>query len=113
MQRREFIAFIGAGVMLPLSARAQQSPKVYRIAIMHPSHPITELNERSRFRYYREFFGELRQLGYVEGQNLLIERFSAEGRVDTYPKFARDVVSRNPDLVFAISVSLVATVKET
>ena len=113
MRRREFIAFIGVVSILPRAARSQQSTKVYRIAILHPSHPITELNELSRFRYYREFFGELRQLGYVEGHNLVIERFSGEGRVDNYPKIAREVAARNPDLVFAISVSVVAAFKET
>ena len=112
MRRREFIAFIGATCMLPRSARSHQSAKVYRIAIVHPSHPISELNEQSRFRYYREFFGGLRQLGYVEGHNLVIERFSGEGRVEIYPKLARDVSASNPDLVFAISVSVVAALKE-
>jgi putative ABC transport system substrate-binding protein len=76
MRRRELIAFIGAVSILPRAARSQQSTKVYRIAILHPSHPVGELTELSRFRYYREFFGELRQLGYVEGHNLVIERFS-------------------------------------
>ena len=113
MRRREFIALICA-VSMPLSAaRSQHSTKVYRIAIVHPSHPIAELSEASRFRYYRDFFGELRQLGYVEGHNLVIERFSGEGRVDNYPKIAREVAARNPDLVFAISVSVVAAFKET
>ena len=45
MRRREFIGFIGAVALLPLSARAQQSTKVYRIAILHPSHPVAELTE--------------------------------------------------------------------
>src|SRR5689334_10291916 len=97
--------------MLPAAAHAQ-SGKVHRLAIIHPSHPVTELNERSRFRYYREFFGELRRLGHVEGSNLLIERFSGEGRVDGYPKLASDVAARNPDVVFAISVSLVLAMKQ-
>jgi putative ABC transport system substrate-binding protein len=113
MRRREFIALIGALFILPRAARSQHSTKVYRIAIVHPSHPIGELSELSRFRYYREFFGELRQLGYVEGHNLVIERFSGEGRVESYPKIAREVAARNPDLVFAISVSVVAAFKET
>src|SRR5260370_11402519 len=71
------------------------------------------MSARRRFRYYSELLGELRPLGYVEGHNLLIERFSGEGRVDNYPKLARDVAARNPDLVFAISVSLIAPLKET
>ena len=112
MRRREFIASIGVLAILPRAARSQQSAKGYRIAIMHPSHPVGELTERSRFAYYREFFRELRQLGYAEGQNLVIERFSGEGRVETYPKLASDVSVSNPDLVFVISVSLVAALKQ-
>ena len=86
MRRREFIALICAVSMLPRAARSQHSTKVYRIAIVHPSHPIAELSEASRFRYYRDFFGELRQLGYVEGNNLVIERFSGEGESTTILK---------------------------
>jgi len=112
MRRREFIGFIGAVALLPLSARAQQSTKVYRIAILHPSHPVAELTEVSRFRYWREFFQELRRLGYVEGQNLVIERYSGEGRVENYPKLARDVATRNLNLIFAITVWMVAPLKE-
>ena len=66
MRRREFIAFIGAGAMLPLVARAQQSTKVYRIAILHPLWPVAELTERSSNQYWRELFQEIRRLGYVE-----------------------------------------------
>jgi putative tryptophan/tyrosine transport system substrate-binding protein len=113
MRRREFIAFIGVVSILPRAARSQHSTKMHRIAILHPSHPVTEFTELSHFRYWREFFRELRQLGYVEGQNLVIERFSGNGRVDNYPKLARDVAARNPDLVFAITVSLIAPLKET
>jgi putative tryptophan/tyrosine transport system substrate-binding protein len=113
MRRREFIAFIGVVSILPRAARSQQSTKVHRIAILHPSHPVTEFTELSRFRYWREFFRELRQLGYVEGQNLVIERFSGEGRVDNYPKLARDVAARNPVLVFAISPPLIVPLKQT
>ena len=97
MRRREFIAFIGAGVMLPLSARAQQSTKVYRIAILHPLWPVAELTESSSNRFWRELFLEIRRLGYVEGKNLVIERYSGEGRADIYPKLARDVATSNPN----------------
>ena len=39
------------------------------------------------------------RLGYVEGQNLVIERYSGEGRVEIYPKLARDAATRDPDLL--------------
>ena len=112
MRRRDFIAIIGAVSILSRPARSQQSAKIYRIAIVHPSHPISELNELSRFRYYREFFGGLRQFGYIEGHNLVIERFSGEGRVESYPKLAHDVSAGNPDVIFGISVSVVVALRK-
>ena len=98
--------------MLPLSARAQQSTKVYRIAILHPSHPVSELTENSHFKYYREFFYELRQLGYTEGNNLMVDRFSGEGRVDHYSELAREAAARNPNVFFAITNYMVGPLKE-
>jgi putative ABC transport system substrate-binding protein len=111
MRRREFVGFIGAVALLPRIASAQ-SNRTYRIAILHPSHSIAELTSASSFGYWREFFVELRRLGYVEGRNLLIERYSGEGRVEDYPKLARDVAARNSDLIFAITVWMVAPLKQ-
>jgi ABC-type uncharacterized transport system substrate-binding protein len=113
MRRREFIASIGVVSILPRAAWSQQSAKTYRIAMLHPSHPVAELTERSRFGYYREFFRTLRQLGFVEGQNLAIERYSGEGRVDNYPSLAHAVAASNPNLVFVIGLALPAALKQT
>ena len=85
--------FNGAGGMLPLVAPAQQSTKVYRIATVHPLWPVAELTESSSNRFWRELFLEIRRLGYVEGKNLIIEHYSGGGRVDLYPKLARDVAA--------------------
>ncbi|MBR0693256.1 ABC transporter substrate-binding protein [Bradyrhizobium lablabi] len=112
MRRREFIAFIGAGVILPFGARAQQSKKVYRIAILHPLWPVTELTESSSNRFWRELFLEIRRLGYVEEKNLVIERYSGEGRAEIYPKLARDVAASNPDLILAFTNWMVVPLKE-
>jgi putative tryptophan/tyrosine transport system substrate-binding protein len=57
------------------------------------------------------FLEELRRLGFVEGQNLVIERYSAEGRTDQFSELARDVVRSNPDLIFADQTSLVLALK--
>jgi putative ABC transport system substrate-binding protein len=84
MRRREVVALLaGSTLSLPLNAWAQQSTKVYRIAILHPSHPVAEMTETGSLPYYRAFFDELRRLGYIEGQNLIVERYSGEGRVET------------------------------
>jgi putative tryptophan/tyrosine transport system substrate-binding protein len=89
------------------TAHAQQSGKVYRIAIVHASAPATDLTEGSRSSIAaREILKSLRRLGYIEGQNLLIERYSGEGRAPSYPGLARDVLRRNPDLIVALGGAL-------
>ena len=92
-------------------ARAQQSKKVHRIAVADPSHPVDGFNDASNEPFAKAFFGELRRLGYVEGENLLIERYHGEGRATHYPDLARDVVRRDPDLIFAINTPLVLDLK--
>ncbi len=115
MNRRAFIALIGgAAVAWPLAARAQaQQPlKLYRIAVVHPSHPIAVLSETGGNPYWRAFFQELRRLGYIEGQNLVVERYSAEGRGERYAELVSEVVPRKPDLIFVLTPSLVKGFKE-
>ena len=94
------------------SAHAQQSGKVYRIALVDPAIPTAEFADTtSDFPAARAFYNELRHLGYIEGQNLLIERYSGEGRAAHYPDLARDVVRHNPDLIIAYANELVLDFK--
>jgi putative ABC transport system substrate-binding protein len=81
----------GAAVGFPLAARAQQPATPARIAIFHPAIPTTLLTESGGGSAWRAFFGELRRLGYVEGKNLIIERYSAEGRHERYEDFTRQI----------------------
>ena len=90
---------LGAAVAWPLAARAQQLANQPRIAIFHPAIPTTLLTETGGGSAWRAFFGELRRLGYVEGKNLIIERYSAEGHHERYADMAREIVTRNPDLI--------------
>src|SRR5256886_3081416 len=99
MRRREFITLLrGAAVAWPLTARAQQSA-TRRIAIFHPAIPTTLITEPGGGSAWRAFFAELRRLGYVEGENLIVERYSAEGHHERYADLAREIVTRNPDLI--------------
>src|SRR2546430_16608072 len=99
MRRREFITLLrGAAVAWPLTARAQQSA-TRRIAIFHPAIPTTLITEPGGGSAWRAFFAELRRLGYIEGKNLIVERYSAEGHHERYADFAREIVTRNPDLI--------------
>jgi putative ABC transport system substrate-binding protein len=90
------------------TTHAQQSGKAYRIAIVHPSAPATDLKEGSnKSPASHGIFEGLRRLGYVEGQNLLVERYSGEGRAAHYPELAREVVDRHPDLIIVFSTPIV------
>ena len=106
MRRRDFIA----GLMFAAAmgrAQAQQTGKVYRIAFAHPTAPVTDLTQTSRGSFVTPaILEELTRLGYVEGRNLLIERYSGEGRAAHYPDLARQIIGQNPDLIIAISSNL-------
>lgn len=110
MRRREFIAGL-LGATEIAKARADQAAKVYRLAIFDPSTPVGEIGETSRFPAYRVLFAELRRLGYVEGGNLLVERFSGEGRSERSDDLAREVVDRHPDVIYASSSPAVRALK--
>ena len=79
---------------------AQEPAKQHRIAIVVPSGPVTSISEAGA-RVWEAFFGELRRLGDIEGQNLTIERYSGEGKPEGYADLARQVVDRNPDAIVA------------
>ena len=83
----------------PRAALTQQPTKVYRIAVVHPSRPVSQMTETDA--YWRTLFQELRLLGYVEGQNLVVERYSGEGREQNYARLAHGVVQLKPDLIVA------------
>lgn len=106
MDRRVFLAGAAALIVAPLAAEAQDAGKVYRIAIVNPSRPVTDMTEGGQ-RYYQVLFSELRRLGYIEGKNLVVERRSGEGRTERYPDLAREVVQLRPDLIYANSAQLV------
>ncbi len=105
MRRRDFITALGTAATWPLAARAQQPAKMKRIAFVRPAGPVSEVSV-SGSPYYRAFFEELSRLGYVEGQNLGVERYSGEGRPDRYAELARDVVNTHPDLIIAVAARL-------
>ena len=79
--------------------RAQRPATQHRMAIFHPAIPPALLTETGGGSAWRAFFGELRRLGYVEGENLIIERYWAEGRHERYADLAREIVTRNPDVI--------------
>ena len=94
MRRRDFMALAGgAAIAGPLVARAQQVGKVYRIGILET---IPAARNAANFDALRK---GLRDLGYVEGQNLVIEYRSADGRAERFPDLASELVRLKVDLI--------------
>jgi len=96
----------GAAFLLLCAAvsavHAQEGARQHRIAIITPAGPVDVISDTG-LRAWPAFFAELRRLGDVEGKNLTVERYSGEGRPEGYADLARAVVSRNPDVIVAIS----------
>jgi len=99
MRRRALIGMLGGVAVWPVIVKAQKLATRQRIAIFHPAIPTTLLTETGGGSAWRAFFLELRRLGYIEGENLVIERYSAEGHHERYADLAREIVARKPDLI--------------
>jgi putative ABC transport system substrate-binding protein len=106
MKRREFIALLsGATMAWPLAARAQQKRKVYRIGVLFSGHPGGLTPNAAAFEQ------GLRELGYVEGDNIIVERRGDEGQHDRLPALAAQLVNMNVDVIVALGPTPVPAVK--
>jgi len=100
MRRREFIALVsGAAAALPLAGRAQQARRQHRIALVHSGIPADQLTETAGPFWVRRFYQALRGLGYAEGSNIVVERYSAEGRSLHFTSLAAAVVGSHPQVI--------------
>jgi ABC-type uncharacterized transport system substrate-binding protein len=93
MRRREFITHLGAVTAWLLAARAQQTGKMSRIGYLGSSSPSLEPH------YVEAFRQKLRDLGHVDGENIVIEYRWAEGQDDRLPNLATELVRLNPDII--------------
>ena len=81
-------------MLIPIPAQAQQPKKVPRIGYLSGSRdPATQSARAEAIRQ------ALRELGYVEGQNIAIEYRYAEGKVDRYPELAAELVRLKVDII--------------
>jgi putative tryptophan/tyrosine transport system substrate-binding protein len=105
MRRRDFIGLAGAVALQPFAANAQQMPR--RLAFVHSGIPADRLTESGGPFWVRRFYEALRGLGDIEGNNLIIERFSAEGDSERFAPLVAEVVARKPDVILTNLVDLV------
>jgi putative ABC transport system substrate-binding protein len=95
MRRREFIALVGStAVAWPQTASAQQAAKIARIGFL-------ALNMAPSPHLREAFLQGLRDLGYVEGRNLMIEYRDAEGKPERLPALAAELVALKVDVILA------------
>src|SRR5256885_10726746 len=87
------ILFVVALLALTVSAEAQPGKKVYRIGYLSSFHPASESARSEAIRL------ALRELGYIEGQNIATEYRYAEGKPDRLPQLAAELVRLKVDLI--------------
>jgi len=96
MKRREFIGLVGGAAALPIlqpfAAQAQQSTKHYRIAYL-------ALLSGENTTYAKPLLERLQELGYREGQNMVWDYRSAEGRTELLSQLASELVRAGPDVL--------------
>jgi putative ABC transport system substrate-binding protein len=97
MRRRQFITLLGGIAAWPLAAYAQQVGKVPRIGYLSPGSASP-----GPLAYHDEFQRGLRELGYVEGQNIVIEYRFAEGKFDRLDQLAAELVRLNVDIIVSV-----------
>ena len=95
MDRRTFVGTLTIALLAaPLAAKAQPAGKVWRIGY------VTSQSAASGGRVSFDAFRQgLRELGYVEGQNIVIESRWADGDYERLPTLAKELVSLNLDLI--------------
>ena len=95
MRRRTFLAMVPAGLLAaPLAAQAQPAGKVPRVGFLLGFSPGPS-------REVDAFRRGLRELGYIEGQNIAIDYRYARGQVERLPELAAELVRLNPDVIVA------------
>ena len=92
----------GAAVAWPLAAHAQQPGKVWRMGFIAHGHES----------FYDALFEGLREYGYEEGRNLIVERRYAQGQAERFKEFAAEMVRLNVDIIIVVTTPAALAVKK-
>ena len=103
------VALLIAGILS--AAAVADEPKVPRVALAEASVPVAQMNEQSSSPGIKSFFEEMRDLGYVEGKNIFIDRYSGEGKSENLPALARKIVDSRPDVIVAVPSAVARALK--
>jgi putative ABC transport system substrate-binding protein len=104
--RRTFIGSLAGSLLAaPLAVEAQPAGKVYRIGVLEPTSMALNAANLDAFRQ------GLRELGYVEGRNMMIEYRSADGRGERFPDLAAELVRLKVDVILTRGTPAVMAAK--
>ena len=104
--RRRFLGTLAGGLLAaPLAAEAQPAGKVTRIGVLEPTSMALNAANLDAFRQ------GLRELGYVEGQNFVVEYRSADGRGERFPDLAAELVRLKVDVILTRGTPAVIAAK--
>ena len=108
MNRRDIVLALAALGAAPLAARAQQGRRIPVIGFLHPGSPGAIAGPSSVATGLRD---GLRDIGYLEGENIKIEYRWAQGKPDMLPALAHELVGIKVDLIVAVSPASVRAAK--
>ena len=94
----------GAAVAWPLAARSQHSGRIVRIGNLSTANPRSA-------PFYQSFERRLRDLGHIEGQNIVFEYRNAEGEVDRLPDLAAELVRLDASIIVTSTAAATSAVK--
>ena len=107
MRRMGLVVVLAVSLVLaPLAGEAEPADKVARLGFLSGSTPSTARGFVEAFR------NQLRELGYVEGQNVIIEYRWAEGRFDRFPDLAAELIRLKVDIILATTAAAARAAKE-
>jgi putative ABC transport system substrate-binding protein len=113
MRRREFITVLGGAAAGPFVAGAQQTGQIYRVGLVFTTSPVAEMAGTDPIHpLARSFVQRLAALGYLQGQNLLLEHRSAEGKFERFPEIMRELVSLKVDVIVTVANPMTQAAKD-
>jgi putative ABC transport system substrate-binding protein len=108
-RRRSIIAVVALGAVAgPLASFAQQQGKVWRVGFLSLQARTDSLSSRN----YGAFLKGMRDLGYVEGKNLVIEWRFADGNFERLPVLAADLVQLKVDVIVAVASAAISAAQK-
>ena len=96
------MTLLGGAAAWPLAAHAQQPGKVCRMGFIAHGHES----------FYDALFEGLREYGYEEGRNLIVERRYARGQAERFKEFAAEMVRLNVDVIIVVTTPAALAVKK-